>query len=345
MSARADEAVLSVEGLEVEYRTSGATHRVLPGVDLTLEKAEVLGLVGESGSGKSTLAAAILRLLPPNGAIVGGRVVLAGDIEVSRLGTEALRQVRGTEVGMIFQDPLTCLNPTFRVGSQMVDVQAAHAGRRPGRNERRLYRRRALDLLAQVGLPDASHVAAAYPHQLSGGMRQRVMIAMALSLDPKLLIADEPTSALDVTLEAQIIELLAQLRESRHMSILFVTHDLGVVSQICDRVAVMYAGQIVEEGRVGDVFAEPQHPYTEALLEAVPSRALRGRRLAVIPGQVVAAGSMVTGCRFANRCREAQEICRSSEPPPVRVGKSESVRCHLRPRSPGARADDEVAVH
>jgi peptide/nickel transport system ATP-binding protein len=321
---------LEITGLAVEYQSRGATIRVLPGVDLFLHRGEVLGLVGESGSGKSTLALAVLRLLPANGRIVGGRMVLDDEVDLAAISEESLRRVRGRRIAMIFQDPLTSLNPVFRIGSQMVDVQAAHSVNRVRRQDRAEFRTRAISLLQRVGLPDPEQIVRAYPHQLSGGMRQRVIIAMALSLEPDLLIADEPTSALDVTLEAQILALLRDIQADRDLSILFVTHDLSVVAQICHRVVVMYAGQVVEQGEVADVFANPQHPYTEALLAAVPSRTQRGRTLATIPGQVPSQFSELTGCRFASRCRYQKEICHTEAPRVVVSAASEAVRCHMR---------------
>jgi len=324
------EVVLGIEDLAVEYRSRGTTLRVLPGIELELRRHEVVGLVGESGSGKSTLALSILRLLPANGRIVGGRIVLDGSIDIVKLREEPLRRLRGEKIAMVFQDPLTSLNPTFKIGGQMVDVQAAHAEHRVRRRERKLFLERAVSLLHQVGLPDPEQIARSYPHQLSGGMRQRVVIAMALSLEPELLIADEPTSALDVTLEAQILALLREIQASRNLTILFVTHDLSVVAQICDRVVVMYAGQIVEQGRVVDVFSHPQHPYTEALLKAVPARSQRGRMLASIPGQVPSLLAGLRGCRFAGRCRYAKDCCKSEEPRVVVSGASTAVRCHMR---------------
>jgi peptide/nickel transport system ATP-binding protein len=326
------DVALEIEDLAVEYQSRGSTARVLPGVDLTLNRGEVLGLVGESGSGKSTLALAILRLLPANGRVVGGRIVLGGatDLDLAALSEESLRRVRGQRIAMIFQDPLTSLNPVFRIGSQMVDVQAAHRDHRVRRRDRSEYLARAVSLLRQVELPDPEQILRAYPHQLSGGMRQRVMIAMALSLEPELLIADEPTSALDVTLEAQILALLREIQADRDLSILFVTHDLSVVAQICHRVVVMYAGQVVEQGEVVDVFKSPQHPYTEALLAAVPSRTHRGRTLATVPGQVPSLFSELTACRFASRCRYQKEICHREAPRVVASGASEAVRCHMR---------------
>jgi len=322
--------VLEIEDLAVEYHSRGSTMRVLPDVNLTLNRGEVVGLVGESGSGKSTLALSVLRLLPANGRIVGGRILLEGSIDIAGLSGEQLRRLRGRKVAMIFQDPLTSLNPTFRIGNQMVDVQIAHCAHRVRRADRRQFLDRAVSLLRQVGLPDPEQVVRSYPHQLSGGMRQRVVIAMALSLEPELLVADEPTSALDVTTEAQILALLQEIRAGRDLTILFVTHDLSVVAEICERVVVMYAGHVMEQGRVLDVFERPQHPYTEALLEAIPTRAHRGRPLASIPGQVPSLLGELRGCRFASRCRYVQEVCRVEDPRLVASGLSEAVRCHMR---------------
>ena len=292
----------------MEYQSRGTTMRVLPSVELELRRGEVVGLVGESGSGKSTLALTILRLLPANGRIVGGRIVLEDATDLASLSEEQLRRMRGAKIAMVFQDPLTSLNPTFKIGGQMVDVQAAHAEHRVNRQDRKAYLAKAVSLLNQVGLPDPEQIVRSYPHQLSGGMRQRVVIAMALSLEPDLLIADEPTSALDVTLEAQILALLRDIQASRNLTILFVTHDLSVVAQICDRVVVMYAGQIVEQGSVVEVFAHPQHPYTEALLKAVPARSHRGHKLATIPGQVPSLLGKLRGCRFAGRCAYTKDV-------------------------------------
>jgi len=324
------DVLLGIQGLAVEYQSRGAVLQVLPGVDLTISRGEVVGLVGESGSGKSTLALTVLRLLPANGKIAGGRIILDGTTDIASLDRERLRHTRGEKIAMIFQDPLTSLNPTFKIGHQMTDVQAAHCAHRVGREDRKRFRQRAVALLNQVGLPDPDHVMRCYPHQLSGGMRQRVMTAMALSLEPELLIADEPTSALDVTTEAQIISLLRQLKADRDLTILFVTHDLSIVAQLCDRVVVMYAGQIMEQGDVAEVFERPQHPYTMALLDAVPTRSHRGQPLTAIPGRVPSLFGTITGCRFASRCSYVQDVCREEEPRPVVSGTSEAVRCHMR---------------
>ena len=329
-NANPGDVLLDIQGLAVEYKSRGAVMRVLPGVDLTISRGETVGLVGESGSGKSTLALTVLRLLPANGKIAAGQIILDGTTDIASLNREQLRHARGEKVAMIFQDPLTSLNPTFKIGHQMVDVQAAHCPRRVRRSDRKRFRQRALTLLNQVGLPDPDHIVRSYPHQLSGGMRQRVMTALALSLEPELLIADEPTSALDVTTEAQIVSLLRQLKADRDLTILFVTHDLSIVAELCDRVAVMYAGQIMEQGTVAEVFERPQHPYTMALLDAVPTRAHRGKPLTAIPGRVPSLIGNITGCRFASRCSYVQDVCRNSEPEPIVAAGSEVVRCHMR---------------
>ncbi len=334
------DAVLEIEDLAVEYRSRGSTVRVLPGVSLTLRRGEVTGLVGESGSGKSTLASTILRLLPANGRVVSGRIMLDGATDLANLSEESLRRARGAKIAMVFQDPLTSLNPTFRIGGQMVDIQVAHAAGRSRRRDRRAFLDKAVALLGQVGIADAAQVARSYPHQLSGGRRQRVMIAMALSLEPEILVADEPTSALDVTLEAQILALLRDVQASRNLTIMLVTHDLSVVAQVCDRVVVLYAGQVVEQGKVADVFARPQHPYTAALLAAVPSRSNRGRPLTSIPGQVPSLLGELVGCAFATRCSYAQDLCRTAAPNLVTARASHTVRCHMRdPSSPFALDD------
>lgn len=350
MRASPGDVLLDIQGLAVEYQSRGSVMRVLPGVDLKISRGEVVGLVGESGSGKSTLALAVLRLLPANGKIADGRVILDGTTDIASMNSEQLRHTRGEKIAMIFQDPLTSLNPTFRIGHQMIDVQAAHSVHRVGREDGKRFRQKALTLLTQVGLPDPDQVVRSYPHELSGGMRQRVMTALALSLEPELLIADEPTSALDVTTEAQIISLLRQLKADRDLTILFVTHDLSIVAELCDRVVVMYAGQIMEEGAVADVFGRPQHPYTMALLDAVPTRSHRGKPLAAIPGRVPSLLGNIAGCRFASRCSYAQDVCRTEEPQPVVSGASEVVRCHMRSehsgyeraRAPGAAVTEAV---
>jgi peptide/nickel transport system ATP-binding protein len=315
--------LLEIDGLGVSYNVRGGSLRALTDVTFSVEPGEIVGVVGESGCGKSTLSSALMRLLPPNGEISAGGVSLRGR-DLGSLSSDEMRDLRGRELAMIFQDPLTSLNPVFTIGRQMIDVQRAH--RSAGRGE---FARRALELLTQVGIPDAAERLGDYPHQFSGGMRQRIMIAMALLLEPALLIADEPTSALDVTLEAQIVELLRRLRESHGTAILFVSHDLGVVSHLCDRVIVMYAGRAVEQGTAEQIFGQPRHPYTQALLAAVPSARLRGGRLATIPGRVPSLSALPSGCAFHPRCPHAQDACRAEVPRDLRMEDGGRVLCHI----------------
>jgi peptide/nickel transport system ATP-binding protein len=323
LEATVNEALLQVADLSVTYRARGARLQALSGVTFDVGASEIVGVVGESGCGKSTLAAGLLRLLPPNGEVSGGSIVLRGQ-NVQDFSSEGMRKLRGQELAMIFQDPMTSLNPTFSIGRQMIDVQRAH--KRAGSRE---LRRRAVEMLGQMGIPDAAERLGDYPHQFSGGMRQRIMIAMALLLEPALLIADEATSALDVTLEAQIVELLLRLREAHGTSILFVSHDLGVVSQLCDRVVVMYAGRAVEQGTRDEIFGNPRHPYTQALIAAVPSARLRGGRLATIPGQVPSLLALPLGCPFHPRCSDSRDACRVNAPRAITVAGGTRVLCHI----------------
>lgn len=316
-------ALLEVTDLNVVYHTEGGALPVLRDVELALGEGEIVGIVGESGCGKSTLSATILRLLPPNGQIVGGSLRYRGR-DIVRMSDEEVRGLRGAEISMIFQDPLTSLNPTFTVWAQLRDAVRAHPGAESA--SRGGIRRRALEALADVGIPDPNDRLADYPHQFSGGMRQRIMIAAALLLEPTMLIADEPTSALDVTLQAQILSLLSRLRRSHGTAILFISHDLGLVAQLCDRVIVMYCGQVVECGSVVDVYDRPRHPYTRALLASIPSRDRRGERLAVIGGRVPSLSLLPPGCSFNDRCQHAQAVCRERAPGLVAVG-AHTARC------------------
>jgi peptide/nickel transport system ATP-binding protein len=316
--------LLEVDGLGISYHVRGGSLQALDDVSFAVEPGEIVGVVGESGCGKSTLSSALMQLLPPNGEISRGSVALRGR-DLSSLSSDEMRDVRGREIAMIFQDPLTSLNPVFTIGRQMLDVQRAH---RKGASRSEL-RSRTIELLGDVGIPDAAQRLDDYPHQFSGGMRQRIMIAMALLLEPALLIADEPTSALDVTLEAQIVELLRRLRESHGTAILFVSHDLGVVSHLCDRVIVMYAGRAVEQGTAEQIFGRPRHPYTQALLKAVPSAKLRGGRLATIPGRVPSLSALPTGCPFHPRCPLAQDACRADVPRDLTLDDGARVMCHI----------------
>lgn len=319
MSASA--GLLGVDQLSVAYSGDSGSVRVLEDVSIHVDVAEIVGIVGESGCGKSTLSAALLGLMPPNGDVTHGRVMLAGR-DLVQLQAEEMRRVRGREAAMIFQDPMTSLNPTFTVGAQMIEAQRSHTRRR-GASKRELLRR-AVAALEEVGIPDADRRIHDYPHQFSGGQRQRIMIALALMLHPSLLIADEPTSALDATLEAQILELLYRLREDHGTAILLISHDLGVVAQVCDRVIVMYAGRVVEHGRASDLFSQPRHPYTQALLAAIPSASQRGGQLRPIPGRVPSFSSPPAGCRFADRCLLAHPVCEAKEP-----DLYEGVRCYV----------------
>jgi len=316
--------LLEVDGLEVVYHTHAAELPALHDICFDVSPGQILGIVGESGCGKSTLSAALMGLLPPNGEVTAGAIRFKGR-DLVGLGAEALRNVRGREIAMIFQDPLTSLNPTFRVGTQLVDVQRAHLTRAQSRT--RELKRRAIEMLGRVGIPDPEERFERFPHEFSGGMRQRIMIAMTLLLEPDLLIADEPTSALDVTLEAQIIELLEQLRSEQGTAIIFISHDLGVVSRVCDRLVVMYAGRAIEEGDTAGVFASPLHPYTQALLAAVPSYRQRDGQLAAIPGRVPSLSDLPTGCKFADRCPLVQDVNREREPALVSVN-GRRVRCN-----------------
>ena len=317
--------LLDVDGLEVVYHTPGGPLTALHDINLTVEPGQIVGIVGESGCGKSTLSATLMRLLPPNGEVTAGTIVYQGR-ELLGLRPEEFRQLRGSGLAMIFQDPLSSLNPTFTIGAQLADVLRAHrAGKASGGGS---IRDRSATMLDRVGIADARRRLDDYPHQFSGGMRQRIMIAMALMLEPALLIADEITSALDVTLEAQILELLRELREERGTAILFISHDLGVVAQVCDRVVVMYAGRAVEEADVYALYERPLHPYTEALLAAVPSRRRRGEPLDAIPGRVPSLSALPPGCKFADRCAYAQDVNREREPRYLRLG-DRHVRCNM----------------
>ena len=314
--------VLEVQGLRTWFHTAEGVARAVDGVSFTVDRGEVLGVVGESGSGKSVTALSIMGLVPEPGRIEEGRVTLAGR-DLIGLPESEVRRVRGAEAAMIFQEPMTSLNPVFPVGDQVAESVRAHSGvRKAAAHER------AVDLLRRVGIPEPEQRSSEYPHQLSGGQRQRVMIAMALANEPSLLIADEPTTALDVTIQAQILELLLELRRDLGMAVLLITHDLGVVAETCDRVVVMYGGQVVEQGPVAEVFAEPAHPYTRGLLAAVPRPDARDRDLAVIPGTVPSPTAWPEGCRFRPRCPYAWEQC-ATPPGLFRAGDGIDARCWL----------------
>ena len=323
-----ESAILELRDLRTEFRIGKQWHAAVRDVSLSVARNETVALVGESGSGKSVTALSILRLLPGSGArCAGGHVLLEGR-DLSALSEAQMSQVRGNDIAMIFQEPMTSLNPTMTVGDQIAEAVSQH--RRASRGETRAL---VLSALREVGIPDAQSRLADYPHQFSGGMRQRVMIAMALACKPKVLLADEPTTALDVTIQAQILTLLADLQTAHGMSILFITHNLGVVAQIADRVAVMYAGEIVELADVDALFARPMHPYTQALLRAMPRVDIDSDNLQAIPGQVPAINAMPPGCSYAPRCPSREPQCESGRPgllPVPGAGGRHQVRCPVR---------------
>jgi peptide/nickel transport system ATP-binding protein len=318
------ETLLQVQGLKTVLYGSGAPVRAVDGIDLEIRRGETFALVGESGSGKSMTALSIMRLLPESGRIAAGRVGLGGT-DLLALPEAAMRLVRGRRVAMIFQEPATSLNPVLTVGYQIREVLERHTPLKGAEVDRRV-----IELIESVGIPDAARRAGEYPFQLSGGLKQRVMIAMALAANPDLLIADEPTTALDVTIQAQILELLRALQKKTGMAILLITHDLGIVAQMAQRVAVMYAGHVVEVADRGRFFAAPQHPYSRKLFAALPGATKRGGELSVIKGQVPPLTAEFRQCRFAERCDYAWERCFTEAPGWTRTGEAQLVRCHLR---------------
>ncbi|MEW6073402.1 MAG: ABC transporter ATP-binding protein [Planctomycetota bacterium] len=326
-TAGARAPLLALRGLCTYFRGETGVARAVDGVDLEILPRETVGLVGESGCGKSVTALSILRLVPdPPGFHAGGEIRFAGR-DLLRLPAAEMRRIRGNEVAMIFQEPMTALNPVFAVGEQIAEAVRLHQGL-----SRREASARAARMLEQVGIPDPARRARSYPHQLSGGMRQRVMIAMAVSCGPRLLIADEPTTALDVTVQAQILALLADLQRRTGMSMLLITHDLGVVAETADRVAVMYAGRVVEHAGVRELFARPRHPYTVGLLRSRPDLARPGERLPAIEGAVPSAFALPAGCRFHPRCPRAAARCVAEEPallPAPAAAGEHAVACHF----------------
>ena len=316
--------VLEVENLRVTFPgANGTRFAAVDGVSFGLSRGETLALVGESGCGKSLTSLSLLRLVPPPGRIEPGSRIHLGETDVLSLRGEALRDIRGRRIGMIFQDPMTSLDPVFRVGDQIAEGILAHFP-----VSKREARERAVGLLREVGIPDPAARAQAYPHQLSGGMRQRVMIAIALAAEPDILVADEPTTALDVTVQAQILEVLDRLRTQRGMAVLLITHDLGIVAGRADRVAVMYAGEIVEEAPTPRLFAQPSHPYTQGLFASIPRLSGPVERLNPIPGTVPAAAAWPSGCRFRPRCPYAFEPC-VRDPTLLPAGPEHRARCWL----------------
>ena len=295
--------LLKVDNLSVSFDTLHGRVEVLDGISFAIDEGEIVGLIGESGSGKSVSAFAIMQLLGEQGRIDSGSITFDGT-DLSQLSVTEIAKVRGKDVSMIFQEPMTSLNPVFTVGSQISEVLTTHL--KLGRQEARA---RAVDLLTEVGIPMAEARVNEYPHQLSGGMRQRVMIAMALACRPKLLIADEPTTALDVTIQAQILDLLGKLRDESNLAILLITHDFGVIAEVAQRVIVMYAGQVVEVASVDDIFSDPMHPYTRQLMKSIPKIAARCKVLPVIPGSAPSPTNFPSGCRFHDRCPDETDRC------------------------------------
>jgi peptide/nickel transport system ATP-binding protein/oligopeptide transport system ATP-binding protein len=319
--------LLDVTDLQTHFFTPRGVARAVDGVSLSLDVGQTLGLVGESGCGKSVTSLSIMRLVAPPGRIVSGRIAFDGR-DLLELSEDEMRAVRGNDIAMIFQDPMTSLNPVFTIGDQIAEAVRLHAGL-----SRRASWERAVEMLALVSIPDPGRRARNYPYEMSGGMRQRAMIAMALSCSPKLLVADEPTTALDVTIQAQILELLARLQREMNLGLLLITHDLGVVAEVCDDVAVMYAGQIVEQGSAREIFGNPGHPYTEGLLRSVPRLRTAGeagpRRLQTIDGVVPSLLDLPAGCRFAPRCEHRVAMCDAGPIPLYGLGDEHAARCTL----------------
>ncbi len=319
--------LLEIENLQTHFPTRAGLVKAVNDVSFTIDEGELLGLVGESGCGKSITALSVMRLISPPGKIVDGSIKFKGE-ELINASDERMRELRGNDIGMIFQDPMTSLNPVYTVGEQIAEALRLHR-----RMDKKTAWNAAIEAMKEVTIPDPSRRANDYPHQLSGGMRQRVMIAMALACDPELLIADEPTTALDVTIQAQILELLDGLRKTRKLAVLLITHDLGVVAEVADRVCVMYTGKIVEESPVEEIFEQPKHPYTQGLLKSVPKLTAKNiakiSRLSTIEGTVPSPTNLPDGCHFAPRCEFRMEKCTHGEIPLYEIGENVEVRCVL----------------
>jgi peptide/nickel transport system ATP-binding protein/oligopeptide transport system ATP-binding protein len=333
--------LLAVTNLQTQFPTRAGLVRAVNGVSFHLDSGELLGLVGESGCGKSITALSIMRLIAPPGKIVGGEISFDGK-NLLQLSNAEMRAIRGDDIAMIFQDPMTSLNPVYTVGEQIAEALRLHR-----KLSRKAARAAAVEAMREVSIPDPGRRLNDYPHQLSGGMRQRVMIAMALACDPKLLIADEPTTALDVTIQAQILELLNELRRNRELAVLLITHDLGVVAEVADRVAVMYTGRIVEESPVDELFARPKHPYTEGLLRSVPKltteQVAKHQRLETIEGTVPSPTELPAGCHFAPRCPQRMPRCTAEEIPLYQLAGEVQVRCVLFDLAAAVAADQQAA--
>ncbi|QRG70848.1 ABC transporter ATP-binding protein [Brevibacillus choshinensis] len=316
--------MLEVKGLTIQFRNDEKEYSVVHGISFHVNKGETLGLVGESGCGKSVTSLSIMGLVPtPPGKVVAGEILYKG-VDLLSLQEKQMNEIRGNEISMIFQEPMTSLTPVFTIGRQLDEGILLHT-----KLTKKEAKARSIEMLKLVGIPRAEQIYTSYPHELSGGMRQRVMIAMGLACQPQLLIADEPTTALDVTIQAQILDLMRELKEQTDTAILFITHDLGVVAEMCDRVIVMYAGEIVEEADVDTLFHDPKHPYTRGLMESIPSLEEKKRRLYSIAGQVPPAGSVIKGCRFLDRCDRAMERCAKDHPELRELKQGHTCRCWL----------------
>jgi peptide/nickel transport system ATP-binding protein/oligopeptide transport system ATP-binding protein len=321
--------LLRVQGLKTYFFIERGVVKAVDGVDFEIKKGEILGLVGETGCGKSVTALSILGLIPsPPGKIVAGKVTFEGE-DLLKKSKEEMRKIRGTKISMIFQDPHTSLDPVFTVGYQIAEPIELHQVIEQHLISAEEVPKKVVEMLRLVRIPDPEYRVVEYPHQFSGGMKQRAMIAMMLSCNPSLLIADEPTTAVDVTIQAQILDLMKELRQKLGMSILIISHNLGIIAEMCDRVAVMYAGNIVEQADVMTLFESPKHPYTSALLAALPKVGVKRKKLETIPGMVPSLITPPPGCKFHPRCSRVMDICRKEFPKMSKVGKEHLVRCYL----------------
>lgn len=321
-------ALLEVRDLFLEFKTSRGRLKALNGISFDVQPGEVFGLVGETGCGKTVTGLSVLRLLPRSALVTRGQIIFE-DIELLNLSQSEIESVRGNKIAMIFQDPSTSLNPVFTVGAQIERVIRQHM-----KVTKQQASAQAREALVAVELPDVDRIMGSYPHQLSGGMQQRVMIAMALSCNPRLLIADEPTTSLDVTIQAQILKLLRDLQKKFDVSVILITHNLGIIAQTCDRLAVLYGGRVAENGSTREIFNNPQHPYTRGLMNAIPRPGSRGKKMAAIPGTVPTNPGALTGCAFAPRCEFALERCGTESPPLVQVGTNHLSACFLAEHKP-----------
>lgn len=331
----AEQNILEVDQLSTIFHTDDGEVSAVNAVSFQLRTGETLGIVGESGSGKSVTSLSVMGLLPRNISSVRGSIRFKGT-ELAKLSEKKMKEIRGNEIAMIFQEPMTSLNPVFTIGNQLIEAISLHMSL--SKSE---AKKRAIDMLKLVGIPRAEEIMNEYPHQLSGGMRQRVMIAMAMSCNPSVLIADEPTTALDVTIQAQILDLMRKLKDDFNTSTILITHDLGVVAEMCDRVLVMYAGKVVEEADVKTIFHHPNHPYTKGLIKSTPRLSESKKRLYSIPGNVPSIKDMPKGCSFAPRCEFAMEICFNQNPELVAVGDHHRSRCWLNEEK-GSNSEEDI---